>query len=171
MTVARDETRPPDGAPAAAAGARRAKVAAESAARLFEAYRRHDIDAMTDLCTDTARFSYVPYEVWGKQRVLRGDGKVKTVGKTIWAGLVNSFPDLHNVVHTIDAGEDGDAVVSCDIGGRQQLAWGAAEARGGSFSEPHLFVLHVDEDGLIDSVRAYWDGAGINRQLGHLEVD
>ena len=51
---------------------------------------------MTDLCSDNADFSYVPFEVWGKQRVLRGDGKVKTVGKTIWTGLIASFPDLTN---------------------------------------------------------------------------
>ncbi|RVU27677.1 hypothetical protein EOT10_05060 [Streptomyces antnestii] len=137
----------------------------------FDAYRRQDVDTMTDLCSDNADFSYVPYEVWGKQRVLRGDGKVKTVGKTIWTGLVNSFPDLTNTVHTVDANDAGDVVVTCDIGGTQQLAWGLAEPRGKGFSEPHLFVFHVDDAGEIDRISAYWDGAGINRQLGHLEVD
>lgn len=149
----------------------RRQVAADLVAEFFAAYQRHDIDAMTDMCSDNADFSYVPFEVWGKQRVLRADGKVKTVGKTIWAGLVNSFPDLFNHVHTIDANDAGDVVVTCDIGGSQQIAWGLAEPRGQKFSEPHLFILHVGEDGLIDKVKAYWDGAGINRQLGHLEVD
>ncbi|MEV7502712.1 nuclear transport factor 2 family protein [Streptomyces sp. NPDC093018] len=149
----------------------RAAVAADAAARFFAAYRRHDIEAMAEMCTDTAEFSYVPYEVWGKQRVLRGDGMVGTVGKTIWTGLINSFPDLFNEVHDIDANDAGDVLVRCDIGGTQQLAWGFAEPCGGAFREPHLFILRVDEDGRIGSVRAYWDGAGINRRLGHLEVD
>ncbi|MET8249084.1 nuclear transport factor 2 family protein [Streptomyces sp. NPDC005202] len=170
MSITQDGTRTA-GNSATAKGGTRKNVAAETAARLFEVYRRHDVEAMCDMCTDTAEFSYVPYEVWGRQRVLRGDGKVKTVGKTIWTGLIDSFPDLFNEVHIIDANDNGDVAVSCDIGGTQQLAWGFAEARGGSFSEPHLFILHVDEDGLIDTVRAYWNGAGINRQLGHLEVD
>jgi ketosteroid isomerase-like protein len=137
----------------------------------FDAYRRHDVTAMADLCTDNADFSYIPFEVWGKQRVLRGDGKVGTVGKVLWTGLIHSFPDLFNAVHHIDANDEGDVVVSCDIGGTQQSAWATITPQGRNFSEPHLFVMHVNEEGLIDSIRAYWDNAGICRQLGHLEVD
>jgi steroid delta-isomerase-like uncharacterized protein len=144
--------------------------AAQVVTEFFAAYNRHDVDAMTDLCTDNADFSYVPFEIWGKQRVVRGDGKVRTVGKVIWSGLINSFPDLFNKVHTIDANAN-DVVVTCDIGGTQQIAWGPVAPAGKAFSEPHLFLFHVDGDGRIDSIRAYWDGAGINRQLGHLEVD
>jgi steroid delta-isomerase-like uncharacterized protein len=145
--------------------------AAEVVAHFFEAYARHDVDAMVDMCADNADFSYVPFEVWGKQRVIRGDGKVQTVGKVLWTGLINSFPDLFNKVHSIDSNDAGDVVVRCDIGGTQQIAWGPITAQGKKFSEPHLFVLHVDDAGQIDSVRAYWNGAGISRQLGHLEVD
>jgi len=145
-------------------------TAAEVVTAFFDAYNRHDVDAMTEMCSDNADFSYVPFEVWGKQRVVRGDGKVRTVGKVLWAGLINSFPDLFNRVHTVDA-NDHDVVVTCDIGGTQQIAWGAIAPQGKKFSEPHLFLCHVDGDGRIDSIRAYWNGAGISRQLGHLEVD
>ena len=145
--------------------------AADVVAGFFEAYARHDVEAMVDMCADNADFSYIPFEVWGKQRVVRGDGKVRTVGKVLWTGLINSFPDLFNNIHGIDANDEGDVVVRCDIGGTQQIAWGPITAQGKKFSEPHLFVLHVDDTGHIDSVRAYWNGAGISRQLGHLEVD
>jgi steroid delta-isomerase-like uncharacterized protein len=144
--------------------------AAQVVTEFFAAYNRHDVDAMTELCSDNADFSYVPFEMWGKQRVVRGDGKVRTVGKVIWSGLINSFPDLFINVHTIDANER-DVVVTCDIGGTQQIAWGPIAPAGKAYREPHLFVFHVDTDGRVDSIRAYWDGAGINRQLGHLEVD
>jgi hypothetical protein len=30
----------------------------------FDRYRRHDVDGMTDLCSLTAEFSYVPFEIW-----------------------------------------------------------------------------------------------------------
>ncbi|HEY3685949.1 MAG TPA: nuclear transport factor 2 family protein [Streptosporangiaceae bacterium] len=146
-------------------------AAAQTVRSFFEAYQRHDVDAMADMCTDNADFLYVPYEVWGKQRVLRGDGKVKTIGKVLWTGLINSFPDLYNEVHSIDANAVGDVIVTCDIGGTQQIAWGFAEPDGHAYREPHLFVFHVEENGLIDRIRAYWNDAGINRQLGHLEVD
>jgi ketosteroid isomerase-like protein len=150
---------------------RTASSAADVVTAFFAAYSRHDVDEMTEMCSDNADFSYVPFEAWGKQRVVRGDGKVRTVGKVLWAGLINSFPDLFNTVHSVDANDNGDVVVTCDIGGTQQIAWGNAAPRGKRFSEPHLFIFHVGEDGLIDRIKAYWDGAGINRQLGHLEVD
>lgn len=137
----------------------------------FDHYRRRDVEAMTDLCTDNADFSYIPFEVWAKQRVFRGDGKVRTVGKVIWSGLINSFPNLGNVIHHIDGNDDGDVVVACDITGTQQIAWAFIKPAGGSIVAPHLFIMHVDSDGLIDSIRAYWDNAGVCRNLGHLEVD
>jgi ketosteroid isomerase-like protein len=146
-------------------------VPAAVVADFFDRYRRHDIEGMTDLCSVNADFSYVPYEVWGKQRVLRGDGKVRTIGKTLWTGLVTSFPDLSNTVHSITANDDGDVVVQVDIGGTQQLPWGLVTPASKAFNEPHLFVFRVGEDGLIDSITAYWDNAGISRQLGHNEID
>ncbi|MGE3288955.1 MAG: nuclear transport factor 2 family protein [Pseudonocardia sp.] len=149
----------------------RTATATEVVQAFFDAYRRHDVDAMVDLCTDDADFVYVPFEAWGKQRVLRGDGKVRTVGKTIWAGLIHAFPDLTNTVESISGNERGDVVAEVVIGGTQALPWANIAARGGRYDEPHLFWFTVTADGLIGSITAYWDNAGISRQLGHLEVD
>jgi len=137
----------------------------------FDRYRRHDVDGMTDLCSLNAEFSYVPFELWGKQRVLRGDGKVHTVGKTIWHGLIASFPDLTNTVHTLVANDDGDVVAEVDIGGTQQLPWAFVTPTWRRYDEPHLFIFRVSADSTIERITAYWDNAGINRQLGHNEVD
>jgi ketosteroid isomerase-like protein len=126
---------------------------------------------MTDLCSLNAEFSYVPFEVWGKQRVLRGDGKVHTIGKTLWTGLINASPNLTNTVDTITANDDGDVVAQVDIAGTQQLPWGLVTPAGRTFGEPHLFIFHVGDDGLIDQITAYWDNVGMMRQLGHNEVD
>ena len=67
---------------------RTAESAAAVVTEFFDRYRAHDVDGMTDLCSINAGFSYVPVEMWGKQRVLRGDGTVGTVGKPLWAGLI-----------------------------------------------------------------------------------
>ncbi|HEX3783979.1 MAG TPA: nuclear transport factor 2 family protein [Pseudonocardiaceae bacterium] len=150
------------------------RTAAEHAAvvsEFFNRYRAHDVHGMADLCSINADFSYPPFEVWGKQRVLRGDGKVGTVGKALWAGLINSFPNLSNVVESITANDEGDVVVQVDIGGTQQLPWGFVTPAGKTYREPHLFIFHVGQDGLITSVTGYWNNAGISQQLGHLEVD
>lgn len=137
----------------------------------FDRYHSNDVDGMTDLCSLTAEFSYVPFEIWGKQRVLHGDGKVRTVGKTIWHGLIASFPDLTNTVHSVIANDDGDVVAEVDIGGTQMLPWAFVTPARRRYDEPHLFIFHVDVDGMIENITAYWDNAGINRQLGHNEVD
>ena len=148
---------------------------AESAAGVvtvfFDRYRAHDVEGMTDLCSMNADFSYVPVEVWGKQRVLRGDGKVRTVGKPLWTGLITSFPNLSNTVHTIDSNDDGDVVVQVDIEGTQQLPWGLIAPAGRHYREPHLFVFRVGPALLIARITAYWNDAAISQQLGHSEVD
>ena len=150
---------------------RTAESAAGVVTEFFDRYRAHDVDGMTDLCSMNADFSYVPVELWGKQRVLRGDGKVRTIGKPLWGGLITAFPDLSNTVHAITGNDDGDVVAQADIEGTQQLAWGLITSVGRHYCEPHLFIFHVGEDLLIDAVTAYWNDAGISQQLGHIEVD
>lgn len=145
--------------------------AAAAASAFFDAYRAQEIDTMVELCTPNASFDYVPFELWGRQRVLRGAGKVATVGKPLWTGLVQAFPDLSNSVRSITSDDDGNAAAEVVIAGTQGGPWGTIANQGRSFSETHVFVMHVDGDGLIDSIAGYWDGASISRQLGHLEVD
>lgn len=137
----------------------------------FDRYRERDVHGMVDLFALNADFSYPAFEMWGKQRVVRGDGKVGTVGKAIWAGFIQAFPNLSNVVHSVEANDEGDVVAQVDIGGTQQLPWGFIRPVGQTFSEPHLFIFKVNTDGLITSITAYWNNAEISQQLGHLEVD
>ena len=110
--------------------ARTAESAAGVVTEFFDRYRAHDVDGMTDLCSMNAGLSYVPVELWAKQRVLRGDGKVRTIGKPLWTGLIASFPNLSNTVHTITSNDEGDVVVQADIEGTQQLAWGVIAPAG-----------------------------------------
>ncbi len=139
--------------------------------RFFEAYRAHDVEAMVDACSDRADFHYVPFEMWGKQRVLRGDGKVRGIGKVLWTGLIESFPDLSNEVTSVHADDAGNVAVEVTIRGTQAKVWGAIDDRGRSFAVPHLFRFRVGRAGRIEEVNAYWDGADMNRQLGRIEID
>jgi ketosteroid isomerase-like protein len=148
-----------------------AEASAEVVRTFFDAYRRHDVNAMVELCSDNAAFSYVPFEIWRKQSVVRGDGKVRTIGKPIWSGMIHAFPDLTNEVQSVSADGEGNVVAEVVIGGTQDGPWGPIAPRGQSYREPHLFVLHVDGAGTIGSITCYWDNASISRQLGHFEVD
>lgn len=146
-------------------------AALEVARTFFDAYRRRDVEAMVDACSDGADLRYVPFEIWGKQRVLRGDGKVRGIGKVFWTGLIESFPDLTNEVTSMQADDEGNVAVEATIRGTQAKVWGPIESRGRSFALRHLFLLRVGREGRIDAVNAYWDGAELCRQLGRVEID
>ena len=117
---------------------------AEAAVRaFFTAYRAHDVEGMVDLCADNAGFRYVPFEVWGRQRVLHGEGKVCTVGKVIWTTLIDAFPDLTNAVTNQEKHVDLDQ------------AW----------------ILMVTPDDRVSAVIAYWDQNQLYRRLGVKRLD
>jgi hypothetical protein len=143
----------------------------EAVEAFFEAHRSHDIERMVDLCDAMAGFRYVPLEVWGKQRVVRGDGRVNPVGKILWTGMIESFPDLTNELIKILPSSDGHVAAEVMMSGTQAKDWGAIGCQGRSFQLPHLFVFHVNDRMKIDNITSYWDGASLSAQLGHVEID
>ena len=147
------------------------KTPTDVVGEFFAAYRDHDVPAMADLCADNADFHYLPVEIWGKQRVIRGDGKVHGIGRVIWSGLITAFPDLSNEITSLSTAADGTVVAEVILTGTQAGAWSVIASKGQQYALPHLFVLHVNAEGLIDSITAYWDNASLYRQLGHAEVD
>jgi ketosteroid isomerase-like protein len=160
------------GALRAGTGTAPREESAEAAVRaFFAAYRARDVEGMADLCADNADFRYVPFEVWGRQRVLYGEGKVRTVGKVIWTALIDAFPDLTNAVTSLGADGDGNVAAEVGVGGTQAKDFGSIASIGGRYEVPHLFLFHVTGDGLIDDIVAYWDNVGWKKQLGCLEVD
>jgi predicted ester cyclase len=137
----------------------------------FDAHRHHDVERMAGCCADGAEFSYVPVEWWGKQRVVRGDGTVGTVGKALWTGLFEAFPDVTNEVTSLVADGDGNVAAEVVVSGTQSGEWGTTGNRRRRFSLPHLFVFRVGDGGLIERVAAYWDDAQLREQLGAVDVD
>jgi len=138
---------------------------------VFAAYRAHDVERMVDLCTEGAGFRYVPFEVWSRQRVLHGEGKVRTVGKVIWTTLLDAFPDLANVVTSLRADTEGNVAAEVGIGGTQARDFGNVTCVGGHYELPHLFLFSVTGVSLKKNIVAYWHNVGWKKQLGCLEVD
>jgi len=145
--------------------------AVEVITAFFEAYQVHDLERMVELCSDNADFHYIPYEVWGRQRVIRGDGKVRTVGKALWTTLIDAFPDLTNEVTSITADNEGNVAAEVVISGTQAKPYGTIANQGLHYDLPHVFLFRVGQDGLIEEVTGCWDNADFYRQLGRLEVD
>ncbi len=145
--------------------------AVEVVAAFFDAYRAHDVEHMVELCSDNADFHYIPFEVWTRQRVIRGDGKVRTIGKALWTTLIDAFPDLTNEVTSITADDEGNVAAEVVISGTQAKPYGTIANQGLHFDLPHVFLFRVGKDGLIEEITGYWDNADFYRQLGRLEVD
>jgi steroid delta-isomerase-like uncharacterized protein len=145
--------------------------AVEVITAFFEAYRAHDLERMVELCSDNADFHYIPFEVWTRQRVIRGDGKVRTIGKVLWATLIDAFPDLTNEVTSITADDEGNVAAEVVISGTQAKPYGTITNQGLHYDLPHVFLFQVGKDGLIEEITGYWDNADFYRQLGRLEVD
>ncbi|MGE5292618.1 MAG: nuclear transport factor 2 family protein [Micromonosporaceae bacterium] len=157
--------------PASTSSAAGEEIAEAVVTAFFDAYRAQDIERMVELCSDNADFRYVPFDVWAHQRVLHGDGKVRTVGKAIWTSLIDAFPDLTNAVTSIRADHEGNVAVQVGIGGTQAKDFGVIACTGGCYDLPHLFLFHVGDHGLIDDIVAYWDNVHWKKQLSWLEVD
>jgi steroid delta-isomerase-like uncharacterized protein len=164
MAMTTGELRAADAAP-------REYRAAAAVRAFFAAYRAHDVECMVDLCAEGAGFRYVPFEVRSRQRVLHGDGKVRTVGKMIWTTLIDAFPDLTNSVTSLRADQDGNVAAEVRIGGTQARDFGNMACTGAHYELAHLFLFHVTGDGLIDDIVAYWDNVAWKKQLGCREVD
>ena len=114
--------------------------AAQAVGSFFDAYRAHDVDRMVDLCDEMAAFRSVSFEVRRRQRVIRGDGKVRTIGKIVWAGLIEAFPDLANEVMNIISDNNGNVAAEVRLGASRQrhgatlnLGDGASGRRTSSF--------------------------------------
>jgi steroid delta-isomerase-like uncharacterized protein len=144
--------------------------AIEVVTAFFDAYRNQDVERMVELCTDNADFHYVPFELWGRQRVIRGDGKVRTIGKVIWTTLIDSFPDMTNQIMNITSDGQGNVAAEVIISGTQAKPFGMIGCQGLHYDLPHVFLFRVGEEGLLEEVTAYWDTADWQCQLGWLEV-
>lgn len=144
--------------------------AVEVVTAFFDAYRNQDVERMVELCTDNADFHYVPFELWGRQRVIRGDGKVRSIGKVIWTTLIDSFPDMTNQIMYITSDGQGNVAAQVMISATQAKPFGMIGSQGLHYDLPHVFLFRVGNEGLIDEVTAYWDTADWQRQLGWLEV-
>ena len=122
--------------------------AVEVVTAFFDAYRDQDVERMVEFCADNADFHYVPFELWGRQRVIRGDGKVRTIGKVIWTTLIDSFPDLTNQVTFITSDDEGNVAAEVTFSGTQTKPFGAIGNQGLHYDLPHLFLFRVGKDGL-----------------------
>jgi steroid delta-isomerase-like uncharacterized protein len=141
--------------PATAASA---TTAIDTARSFFAAYNAHDVNRMVAACSEDAQLRYVPM---GSQ----GQGKARELGKAIWSGLIDAFPDLAVTVQSI-FGDARNLAAEVMIGGTQQKDFLQIPSQGRHYDLPHAFLLTMNDGGQITGITAYWDNASFYLQLG-----
>ncbi|MEA2255075.1 MAG: hypothetical protein QOG35_1120 [Solirubrobacteraceae bacterium] len=130
----------------------------QKAQSFFDAYDRHDVEAMLGHLSDDAEIRYVPM---GDQ----GRGPAREVGRAIWSGLIDAFPDLRIHVESM-FGDDRHVAAEVVIGGTQRKDFAGIRNQGRHYDLPHAFLLTLTDGGRITLIACYWDNASFYGQLG-----
>jgi hypothetical protein len=121
-------------------------------------YQQRNVAQMLNFCDPEG-------EVWFMPLGEAGRGKIAELGKAIWTSLIDSFPDIDNTVDATIA-EDGESV-RCQvvISGTQAKDFAGIVSKGKHFDSDHIFIFHLNDQQLIDSIHVSWDHEDFQRQL------
>jgi hypothetical protein len=130
-----------------------------TAVRFMFSYQQRSVEKMLDLCELSGSVHFIPLGENGK-------GKIGELGKNIWTGLIDCFPDIDN---TLDAAiAEDDSTIRCQvvIRGTQAKDFAGITNKGLEFDSDHIFIFHQNEAGKIDNIQVEWDHDDFQRQLG-----
>ncbi|GGG09972.1 hypothetical protein GCM10011344_08250 [Dokdonia pacifica] len=134
------------------------------ATAFFNAYKNQDIDAAVALASEKGTFRYIPLGENGK-------GKIKGTEGNTWQGvasaLINSFPDLSNDIKNISIDNQGNAIVQVFISGTQDKEILGIPSKGKYYNVEHLFIVNINDQGLIEEITCYWDNWDWFQQIGY----
>mgnify|MGYP000849031608 FL=1 len=123
------------------------------------AYQQKNVDKMLSLCVANGDVNFAPLGDAGK-------GKIGELGKAIWSGLIDSFPDIDNTLDAAVAEEGNTVRCQVVIRGTQEKDFAGIENKGKHFDSDHIFIFHLNPGNKIDSIHISWDHADFQRQLG-----
>lgn len=115
----------------------------------FSAYQDLEIDRMLGLCDPHGTIAFVP---------LGSDfnGKIYKVGKSVWVGLMDAFPDLDNTVNAMEYDEKDKVTCKVDIYGTQKKDFAGLPAKGKRFRSEHIFIFQFTDEDKIFNIQVDW---------------
>ena len=123
------------------------------------AYQQHNVEKMLSLCEKDGTIHFVSLGDAGK-------GKIHELGKGIWTGLIDSFPDIDNTLDAAVAEDENTVRCQVVIRGTQQKDFAGIPNKGLRFDSDHIFIFHLNGANKIDDIKISWDHADLMRQLG-----
>jgi hypothetical protein len=122
-------------------------------------YQQRNLEKMLSFCDPNG---YIEFEPLGDS----GKGKIGELGKAVWAGLIESFPDIDN---TLDAAvADGENQLRCQviIRGTQNKDFADIKNKGLQFESDHIFIFRFNDENKIDLIKVNWNHMDFKSQLG-----
>ena len=123
----------------------------------FKAYQKQDVNKMLKLCSSDCHIDFLPLGDQGK-------GNVHEVGKTIWSGLIESFPSINNTVNEVSM-EDGSIKCEVTIRGRQEKDFAGLVSQGKEFEEDHIFIFKINDKKKVEDIQINWNHESFVKQL------
>lgn len=117
----------------------------------FSAYQDLDLRRMIKLCVPEGNVSFEPLGS-------KFSGKINEIGIGVWSALMDSFPDLDNLV--TDQHYDAiEKTVTCkvEIFGTQEKNFADVLSKGKRFSSEHIFIFRFNENDKIEEIKISWD--------------
>ena len=122
------------------------------------AYQQRNVGKMLGFCNPDGE---VHFESLGES----GRGKIGELGKGIWSGLIDAFPDITNTLDAAIADDDNSVRCQVMISGTQAKDFAGIVNKGKRFDSDHIFIFHLDSDNVIQKIQIQWDHADLQRQL------
>lgn len=123
------------------------------------AYQQRSVEKMLSFCDLGGTVFFEPLGEGGH-------GKIFELGKAIWSGLIDSFPDIDNTLDAAVATDENTVQCQVVIRGKQSKDFADIPSKGLSFDSDHIFIFRLNPDNKIVHIHINWNHADFKKQLG-----
>jgi len=123
------------------------------------AYQQRSVEKMLSFCDPEGTVFFEPLGEGGH-------GKIYELGKAIWSGLIDSFPNIDNTLDAAVATEEDTVQCQVVIRGKQSKDFADIPSKGLSFDSDHIFIFRLNPDNKIVHIHINWNHADFKKQLG-----
>ncbi len=123
------------------------------------AYQQKNLEKMLSLCNPDGIVEFAPLGD-------AGTGKIGELGRAIWGGLMDAFPDIDNTLDAAVAEDEHTVRCQVVIRGTQQKDFAGISSKGHRFESDHIFIFRLNDNNVIQHIRILWNHEDFQRQLG-----
>lgn len=122
------------------------------------AYEQKNLEKMLSYCNPKGYVEFIPLGEAGK-------GKIGELGKAIWAGLIDCFPDINNTLDAAVAEAENSIRCQVVIRGTQVKDFADIKNEGKHFDSDHIFIFRLNDKNKIEHISISWDHEDFKKQL------